>query len=244
LACRESRVHSSQGEGLAIRWCDVAGPPGVGKSTLCDPLWGPREIPLLDLPPPPEWHDFCNEITRLLGVIESHPTFTAAVRMNRRSIRKMAVVQRATAVDLNGKDEPYVQTGFVQRGLGFGWRLADMGKPVEELWHFFRLMPVSVGVAFLSANADAIKERNKAREDVPATAHENRSHMVDLMQPAIDFAKEVLTDRGVPWIEIVTQGSIERARNQLVAFAARPAIDGPSLRPRRKIQPVSPPVWF
>lgn len=195
-----------------MRWVDVAGPPGVGKSTLCDPIWGPHDIPIADIPPPPEWHDFCNEVTRLLGMVRQHQSFVAAVRMNRRSLRKMATVNSM-------EGGPYIQTGFVQRGLGFGWRLVDMGKPVEELWHFFRLMPASLGVVFLETNPEALVERNKARETVKETAHENRAFMGPLMQPAISFAQEVLDARGVPFLRIDTSGDTEAARNRLVSFA-------------------------
>lgn len=195
-----------------MRWLDCAGPPGVGKSTLCDPLWGPHDIPLSDIAPPPDWHDFCNEVTRLLGVVREHPSFIAAVRMNRRSLRKMAAVNQM-------EGGPYIQTGFVQRGLGFGWRLVDMGKPVEELWHFFRLMPASLGVVFLETNAETLVARNRARESVKETAHENRSFMGPLMQPAIELAKEILDARGVPVERIDTSDDIDKARTKLLAFA-------------------------
>ena len=239
-----------------MRWCDVAGPPGVGKSTLCDPLWGPHSIPLSDIPPPKEWHDFCNEVTRLFGVVREHPSFVAAVRMNRRSLRKMAAVNQM-------EGGPYVQTGFVQRGLGFGWRLADMGKPVEELWHFFRLMPASLGVVFLETSPEALAERNKAREQVKETAHENRAFMGPLMKPAIEFAQEVLDARGVPFIRIDTSGDTEAARKRLVSFATDrhrrveheskiPAVAPRYMEPGysapfgfgRKAPVLSPPAWW
>jgi broad-specificity NMP kinase len=239
-----------------MQWVDVCGPPGVGKSTLCDPLWGPHDIVPEDIQPPVEWHDFCNEVTRLLGVVRDHPTFVAAVRMNRRSIRKMATVRSMEV------DRPYIQTGFVQRGLGFGWRLQDMGKPVDELWHFFRLMPASLGVVFLEADAQEVADRNKAREGVKETAHENRAFMGPLMQPAIEFAKEVLDERDVPSIRIETSGDIDTSRQRLVEFAeeriAEIAGRPPSMR-SKYMEPCnpaalgyrgenavvsSPPVWW
>lgn len=238
-----------------MHWLDCAGPPGVGKSALCDPLYGPHDIAPTDIAPPPEWHDFANEVTRLLGLVREHPSFVAAVRMNRRSMRKMAAV-----AEMEGG--PYIQTGFVQRGLGFGWRLVDMGKPVEELYHFFRLMPASLGVVFLEADEQTLTERNKAREKVKETSHENRAFMAPLMAPAIEFAKEVLSDRGVPVKQIRTTGDIDNARAELVAFAEARARDFkphvPALRPsyleprqpssaghRGKATPVStPPSWW
>lgn len=239
-----------------MHWLDVAGPPGVGKSALCDPLWGPHDIEPADIPPPIEWHDFNNEVTRLLGLVREHPSFVAAVRMNRRSMRKMAAVAEM-------KGGPYIQTGFVQRALGFGWRLVNMGKPVEELYHFFRLMPASLGVVFLEADAQTLTERNKAREAVKETSHENRAFMGPLMAPAIEFAKEVLDARGVPVKRIATTGDIDKARDDLVGFANERVDDlkhahVKTLRPsyleprnpssaghRGKTPPVSaPPAWW
>lgn len=238
-----------------MHWADVCGSPGVGKSTICDALWPSDAIAPIDIHPPLEWHDFNNEVTRLLGLVRDHPSFVAAVRMNRRSMRKMAVV-----AEMEGG--PYIQTGFCQRGLGFGWRLVDMGKPVEELYHFFRLMPASLGVVFLEADEAILTERNKARETVKETAHENRAFMAPLMKPAIEFAKEVLSERGVPVKRIETTGDINKARAELVAFAnervealshahvktLRPSYLEPrnpsQTRSGREIPALSPPSWW
>jgi len=239
-------------------WCDVAGAPGVGKSTLCDPIFGPHDIEPRDISPPIEWHDFANEVTRLLGLVREHRTFTAAVRMNRRSMRKMACV-----AGMKSDKGPYIQTGFIQRGLGFGWRLQDMGKPVEELYHFFRLMPASLGAVFLETDPLALAQRNKDREKVKETAHENRAFMGPLMQPAITFAKEVLNERGLPVKIIDTSGDIDAARKELVDFAAErqerlehahvPAVCPSYLKPRNpasfghssKVEAVqTSPIWW
>ncbi len=230
-------------------WLDVAGPPGVGKSTLCDPIWGPHDIPIKDVLPPSEWHDFCNEITRLLGLVQKHSSFVAAVRMNRRSMRKMASVQKAeNLLTARGPEEwdgsTYIQTGFVQRGLGFGWRLNDMGIDINELRHFFRLMPVSIGVAMLHSSPETVAERNKAREGVKETAHENRAFMVPLMQPAIELAKECLNERDVPVIEIDTSGDVEASRARLIDFASQKPCDSPPAGSGGEIPVLSTPAWW
>lgn len=235
-----------------MKWVDVCGPPGVGKSTLCDPLWGPHDIPIEDIQHPSEWHDFCNEVTRLLGLVREHPSFVAAVRMNRRSLRKMAIVESSPphadyrSFDYNGNvyEKAYVQTGFVQRGLGFGWRLKDLGLPVEELEHFFRLMPVSIGVAFLECDPDTIRERNKARESVRETAHENRTHMVDGILETMDHAHEWLNARGVPTVTIRTDQPIEDARRELLEFANGEACNAPPHGYSRQIPVLSTPSWW
>lgn len=222
-----------------MQWLDVAGAPGSGKSTLCDPLWGPHDINFKDAVPPIEWHDFLNEITRLFGLVAKHRSFVAAVRMNRRSVRKMAAVAAMEG------DVPYIQTGFVQRGLGFGWRLVDMKADINELRHFFRLMPVSLGVAILRCDPEIVKQRNAAREQVAETAHENRAFMVELMEPAIELAAECLAERDVPIISINTgEATPDDARKQLVDFADNCARNAKTARPCSKIPVLSQPVWW
>jgi hypothetical protein len=195
-------------------------------------------LPIEDRLPPAGWHDFLNEITRLLFLIGRHPTVGAAVRMNNRSIRKIATVAR------KGGDGPYIQTALVQRGLGFGWRLNDLGMPLDELRHYFRLMPVSVGVAFTQCPTEIVVERNHLRETVKATAHENRDFMVPLMLPAIDLAKEVLLERSVPIIEIDTSGSPDAGRARLLRFATEEPFDPEASGPGCEVAVLSPPPWF
>lgn len=128
-------------------------------------------------------------------------------------MRKMATVSRIET------DDVYIQTGFVQRGLGFGWRIHEMGGDLNEIKPYFHLMPVSVGVAVATAPLDVIIERNKLRESVKATAHENRSFQVPHMLAALPVAIQALRDRNVPVVEIDTTQPIEQAREQLVKFA-------------------------
>jgi hypothetical protein len=263
-----------------MNWLDVAGPPGSGKSTLCDAIWGPHDLPIEDRLPPAAWHDFLNEITRLFHLIKPHPTFPAALRMVNRSVRKIATVARLKDENVGASlrlapggvlsdDQsevlnfgPYIQTGLVQRGLGFGWRLNDMGKDLNELRHYFRLMPVSLGVAVTRCPPEIVEQRNHARKLVPATAHEDRAHMVRLMQPAIEIAIEVLRERGVYLIEVDTSGSVDEARARLVEFAgARSFIVGrswavdstpadaethnpPALGHSPEVEVLSPPPWW
>ena len=220
-----------------MNWLDVAGPPGVGKSTLCDPLWDHRAIDWDGKLPPSHWRPFLDEMTTLFGLISKHWSFVPAVRMNNRSVRKMATVFRM-------EGGPYVQTGLVQRGLGFGWRLNEMGADVNLIRRFFWLMPVSIGVAFLEASPETIMERNKKREDVAETAHENRSFMVPLMQEPIRIAKEVLGERGIPVCRIdVEHQSTDDARKQLVGFAQEPC-HAATPRPCGEVAILSLPPWW
>ena len=159
--------------------------------------------------------------------------------MNNRSIRKVATVAR-----MNGTG-PYVQTALAQRGLGFGWRMNDLGIDLNELRHFYRLMPVSIGVAFTKCPQEIVVQRNHGREKVKETAHENRDFMVPLMLPAIEIAKEALNERGVPVIEIDTTQPIEDARSQLVTFAGQVPFDPSADGPGCKVEILSqPPFWL
>ena len=201
-----------------MNWLDVAGPPGCGKSTLCYPIWGDKSVTWDGKPPPAQWGPFLDEVASLFGLVQDHPSFQAVLRMNDRSIKKMATVAR---IPDEFNYPTFVQTGFVQRILGFGWRLQDMGCDINLIRRALWLMPVSVGVAFLDADLETILARNKAREGVASTAHENRSYQVPLMLPSIELAKEVLRERGVAVTVIdVQHQSVDDARARLLAAAA------------------------
>jgi hypothetical protein len=207
-----------------MRWVDCAGPPGCGKSTLCYAVWGDKSVGWDGKHPPAYWKPFLDEIGSLMHLVKDHPSIDAVLRMNDRSIKKMSTVERMEPPA--GKFPVFVQTGLVQRILGFGWRLQEMGRDINLIRPALWRMPVSVGVAFLEASAETILARNRAREKVAATAHENRSHQVPLMLPSIALAKEVLIERGIPVASInVERQSVDEARAELLAFADRPACD-------------------
>lgn len=233
-----------------MHWVDVAGPPGCGKSTLCYPIWGDKSVGWDGLPPPASWKPFLDEMTKLMGFVRDHPSFEAVLRMNDRSAKKMATVSRMPDGFMRPGDRPtfyspFIQTGLVQRILGFGWRLVHLQRDVNLIRDALMLMPVSVGVAFLEADLDTIFERNAAREKDPRTAHENRSFQVPLMLPAIKVAKEALRGRGVPVIEIDTTQDIDTARRILVEFANQKPFDPAQGGPGGEVAAVSaPPVWW
>jgi hypothetical protein len=234
-----------------MRWVDVAGPPGSGKSSLCYPLWGERSVTWDGHLPPAYWKPFLDEITNLCLLVQDHPSFEAVLRMNDRSAKKMATVERMPAtprylVNYDTTVDCFVQTGLVQRILGFGWRLHHLNRDVNLIRRALWLMPVSVGVVFLEADTETITARNKARELNPVTAHENRSFQVPHMLPAIAIAKEVLNERGVPVLTLdVQHQSIDAARKQLLDFAHGPTCDAAALRSGCESETVSvPPQWW
>ena len=210
-----------------MNWLDVAGPPGSGKSTICYPLWGDKEVVSDGFPPPAEWLDFIDEIGRLLRIVWERTLFVPelgrsidlhlpAARMNARSLHKMAAVSRMPDTERG----PFIQAGFIQRGLGFGWRMVALGEDVNEIRPFFRLMPVSLGAVFLNISEEACIARNKARRLVPETAHEDRSYQVPRYQEPLRVAREVLQERGVPILELdVEHQSPDESRRQLQTFA-------------------------
>lgn len=226
-----------------MRFLDVAGPPGCGKSTTTYAVWKDKEVGWDGRLPPVYWRQFIDEITNLCGLVQDHASFEAVCRMNDRSAKKMATVERMAAPE--GKFPVFVQTGLVQRILGFGWRLVDLKRDVNLIRTALWRMPVSVGVAFLEADLATILERNRARENVPDTSHENRSYQVPRMLPAIEIAKEVLRERGIPVLELdVQHQSIDSARRQLLAFADAPACDAAKMGSSCQGTVLSVPPWF
>ena len=184
-----------------MRWVDVAGAPGVGKSTLMDGLWRPRCIVFDDKPYPKEWKEFLSVTEQLLERINNHPSIGACISMTMRSFNKIATVSRM-------QDERiYIQTGLVQRGLGIGWRLKDQ----EEIAAYFEVMPLSVGVVILFAPIELVQKRNVDR-------NKDRSHMVPLMERPRQIAVEILRDR-IPLIELDTTRPADENIRNLLAFA-------------------------
>jgi hypothetical protein len=210
-----------------MRWLDVCGYPGSGKSALCDPIWHPHQIRWTPdnkrIPGPDAWRDWWRVCDLLLQELEDHRSYDALKGMTFRSLRKME------AVYWRDDKHVYVQTGFAQRGLGFGWRLNEAGR-VELIRDFFRLMPVSLGVVALSCPVEVAQERNRKRLDTPETAHENRDFMVPLMVRPREILIEEMQRRGVPVLELDTTKAIDRARDQLLLFAAKQATLAPASR--------------
>lgn len=214
-----------------MRSVDVSGCPGSGKSSICYPIWGDRSVGWDGLPSPSYWTPFLRELGTLAELIGDHPSIEAVHRMCDRSIKKMAAVERMTAPP----DKPvFIQTGLMQRILGFGWRLHDLGRDVNLIRRAVHLMPVSVGVVFLEADLETLKARNLKREqdfrEGRASHNENRFAQCGHMVVAIEIAKDALRERGIPVRSIdVQHQSIEEARAELLDFASQKPCHSASL---------------
>lgn len=165
-------------------WLDVAGSPGSGKSALFDRRW-PRKIG--ESEPLAEWGEF-------LAVAHGLVTDDECRTILNHYARKVAAVSC-----MSGK--VYANTGLAQAGLEIGWR----GGGVSE---YFRLMPVSLGVLFLWADAETLKARNRARG-------RDRSHMIDGMERTRKIATVVLVTRGVPVFTLDTRDGIEVSHRKI-----------------------------
>lgn len=205
-----------------LKWVDVAGAPGSGKSTICYPIWGDKSVGWDGKRPPAHWAAFLDAVQGCFKCIQGHWSFIPAYRMNNRSLRKMSTVSR---MPTDPERPVFIQAGFIQRGLGFGWRLVDAGRDVNLVRPFFETMPVSVGAVFLEAPEEVVIARNNARKLVPETAHEDRAYQVPLMREPIRIAKEVLRGRGVPVLELDVTQSVEQSRRLLVEFSNREPFD-------------------
>jgi hypothetical protein len=70
-----------------LKWVDVFGPPGAGKSTICDPLWGHREIGWDFKLPPAAWQPFLDEVTSLFLTIRRRSRGWRTYRTGTRTYR-------------------------------------------------------------------------------------------------------------------------------------------------------------
>ena len=189
-----------------MQWLDIFGPPGVGKSTIVDPLWPPKVIEGDGLPYPESWDEFTACVGELLVKVKGHPSFNACESMIARSFRKMASVSRIDS------EQIYIQTGLAQRGLGLGWRLKDP----NDVRPYFELMPVSLGVVMLSADSDVIRERNFERGQIEPK--KDRGHMIKPMEATLKIARTALQARGVPFLELDTEDQVHVNQQRILAF--------------------------
>lgn len=180
-----------------MRWIDVAGAPGVGKSAILDDLC-PRKVALDGLPLPKEWLpliEYTNEIAASVIAPGEFRDLAAA------TFQKIATVSRLPDVGV------YVQTGLAQVGLEIGWRIES----ADAVAGYYQRMPVSLGVVFLFADVATVQERNRLRQ-------RNFAERVPAMDCARKIGQRVLMSRGVPVLARDTTEPIKVTRERLQAF--------------------------
>lgn len=185
-----------------MRWIDVAGAPGSGKSALCDGMW-PRKLDADHGLIPCEWRQFEACAERLLSRIPTKESADACREIIGRYVRKVASLKNMPYEGV------YTNTGLAQAGLEIGWRLESCA----EVADYFSLMPVSVGVVLLWADKETLVERNKARG-------RDRSHMVEGMEVTRIIASGVLSSRRVPVLQLDTRSSVIENRAKIAAWCA------------------------
>jgi len=181
-----------------MKWVDVAGAPGSGKSTLFDGTWQ-RKIPTDDKPYPATWHAFIECAYRLVRCIDKDKLPQESWFIFDQYARKAATLMR--------KEEPgvYMNTAMAQAGLDIGWRFGG------DIRGYFGLMPVSVGVVFLTADIDTLRKRNveKGRD---------RSFQIEGMERTREIATLELKKRGVSVLTLDTRSPIEENRKNVAAW--------------------------
>lgn len=181
-----------------MRWVDVAGPPGVGKSAILDSLW-PRKPEPDGEGLPTDWSDAFDLAVDLAA--------RGAGAAEARGLIEVTFAKVATISRMPG-DGIYVQAGLAQIGLELGWRLAPWATA-----EFYRAMPVSAGVVFMTAFAETVEARNMARP-------RNFAERVRPMLDAAAAGHDVLAARGIPLLVIDTGMPIEANRDAVRAFYA------------------------
>jgi chloramphenicol 3-O-phosphotransferase len=155
-----------------MRWVDVAGPPASGKSTLC---CGTSKLTLDGGGIPAEWSAF---VTAARASFREHARSRTVFD---RHLMRMATRYRVSSSAV------YANVAFAQHGLSLARRRA-----AYDVCEYFRLMPVSLGVVFLTADVDVLLERNRRRPD----GMQDATRWVVAMERARALAADVLRSRG------------------------------------------------
>ena len=98
-----------------MRWLDVCGAPGAGKSVTCYAIWSDdqgKEFAARGLRPLPYWKPYLEEVNSLYELVKDHisrdpcdkhcgqPSIRKVVGMNNRSIAKIAAVERERVTNI------------------------------------------------------------------------------------------------------------------------------------------------
>lgn len=184
-----------------MRWLDVFGPHGVGKSTTCGML--PKNPVLQPAPPPDEWEQFLACAWWLLDI-------SRGPRAEKRK-RLMSLITGEMA-GVHAMEDPgcyFIHGGFAQQGMAMSYNL-------EEPWlmaRYFELMPVSAGCVVMSADLNTIKYRNRTRTG------RDYGQFAERAMKACDLARGILHRRKVPILEIDATEPPDVNAGRINAFA-------------------------
>jgi hypothetical protein len=194
-----------------MKWVDVMGPTGVGKSTLCTPDCNPDDFPQDRIELAEDWQRF-ERCARRLCERAAENGYSGAWRMTQNAILRMAHI-----AGMRG-DGVYMNVGLAHRGLSIAWRLPDL-KAIEE---FYALMPVSIGVASLHADPATLKARNIERGRT--IRNKQRSELAVKMEGVRPVCVAAIKAAGIALIEIDTREPVADNVQRLRSFAGLAAL--------------------
>lgn len=189
-----------------MRWLDVAGVPGAGKSTIVKAWWPDRCISHYGAKIPAAWESFIRVAEDLLSQIPDRAQRETRTRLCRRGFL------RAAAAATDPRTEIYIQTGLVQRGFSICARLDN----AEAIERYYNAMPVSLGVVMIELPEDEAVRRNIERGA-------DRSKLIRPVARVQREVTAVLLARGVPLLVLDGMQPVKVNRAAIWEFLRRQA---------------------
>lgn len=212
-----------------MRYVEVMGAPGVGKSTLTNDRWPPA-VEWDGHPPPAEWAGFLRLVEAQAGAILPGCGADDWRRMFEKALRKAATLHRRASAEV------YAGVALAQRGLDLAWRVGETVRIAD----YFEAMPVSHGVAILRADVATIVARNIERGRRQPSRQLAR--LAPLLAQPIEIAAATLKRRGVRLLELDTREPVSANAARLTLFVRAPEAAHPeAARHRREVAPVPAP---
>lgn len=192
-----------------MRYIELIGVPGVGKSTIARVAIA--TYPNLLCVQPPSDVVTGGRRPECLIEIAAQIEKTGAQRLRRAA----TMIQRASALHAVISNEiALVDSGPAQQGLS----LALEGPSSASLDRYFGSMPAPDGIAYLTAERSAVIERNQNRVE---RGGKDLSHMRDALAPIAERAvNTILAARGIPTVTINTMNPVVVSAQKLRDFAA------------------------
>jgi hypothetical protein len=193
-----------------MKWVDVMGVSGVGKTTLCTPWCNPNDYSQEPTAIPRAWEEFVDCCQRLCARVKRDGPGGGRSGTWRRT---QNAIWRQARIAVRQSDETYMNVGIAHRGLSIAWRLPE----IDEIAEFYRLMPVSIGVASLYADDAVVVARNLQRGKT--IANKQRSDLALKMESGRPACVAAIKARGIPLIEIDTSLPVKDNVAKLRDFA-------------------------